>query len=125
MNHLVIRHVAGQALAQPVVPHLSATRFGGLRVLHRICIVAGDVAELRRPYGSMHWMSQKFFNLAGTFVGPAIRHERADLFGGRQGADRIDGDAAQELVIVGTGRWRHVETLQLGEHVSIDEIGFR
>lgn len=26
-------------------------------------------------------MSQQFFNFAGTFVGPAIRHERADLFG--------------------------------------------
>ena len=53
LDDLVIRHVVRDALAQPVVPHLTHVGPALWRVLQRVGVVAGDVAELRRPEGGV------------------------------------------------------------------------
>src|SRR5260370_333832 len=65
LDDLVVGHVLGDALAEPVVPRLAEARArrllrGDEVRLQGVGVVAGDVAELGRPQGRVHWMGEQF-----------------------------------------------------------------
>ena len=52
-----------------------------------------------------------------------IGEERPDLFGGREPADRVEEDAADEGGVVAGRGGLEVELLELGENEGVDEVG--
>src|SRR5207237_326681 len=68
-----------------------------LRLLQAVGVVAGYVAELGRPQRRMHRVLEQLVDLLLALVLRRVFEELAHLFGRRQGADGVDGDAAEEL----------------------------
>src|SRR5262249_47864935 len=95
------------------------------RVLQRVGVVAGDVAELGRPQGGVQRAGQQLVDLLGALGGVLVGQEGAHLLGGGQAAGGVDADAAEELGGGGQLRGGDVEPAQLGEDLAVDVVDLR
>ena len=70
-------------------------------------------------------MLQQRVNFPGALAGIGVLDKRPHLVRGRQAANRVDGDAAQEFRVAGKVRRNDVEIAQLREDFVVDVISFR
>jgi len=108
---------------EPVVPLLAVVRLPLLRLLQAVGVVAGDVAELRRPQRRVHRMGQQRVDQLLALVAARIVKEGAHLLGRGKRADRVQIDAAEELRVARQVRRDHVQPLQPPEHQAVDVVG--
>ena len=118
-DELVVGPILGELPAQP-----ARHGHGALR-RDRVAIDAQQVGPAHRPVVGILRPLEQLVDQPGPLVGSRVGQERAGLRRGRQRADGVEEDAAQEGGVVGQVAGRDAQPGELVPDVAVDEVRFR